>query len=230
MQALLSSIKELFQSFGYSPAAIAVAVLLGIFSAAASACCTLPMIGIVAGYSITRREERRTIICNGLLFMGGIIITLLAIGGVIVFAGQTIQKVSGAYWKIGAGCAALFFGIGALELFPFQLPRMHAAPLLRNSSAWIAGIIFGGAVAVSSMPCNPGIYIILGAAVLQNCVLWSLLTLIAYAIGFSVPLSLLVFGLSAGKSLIRFKKVEKVIRIIAGIILIGIAIYLFYSL
>ena len=136
--------------------------------------------------------------------MAGVVITLLVIGGVVVFAGQTIQKVSGGYWKIAAGCAAIAFGIGALELFPFKLPKLKLLSTERNPAAigsWISGIVFGGAIAISSLPCNPGIFIILGAAVLQKHTFWALCNLIAYAIGFSVPLTLLVFGLSFGKSL-----------------------------
>jgi cytochrome c-type biogenesis protein len=233
MQELLSSVKSMFDGMGYGPVSVAAAFLLGLLSAVASACCTLPLLGVLAGYSIARREDRAAVLRNGFLFMAGVVITLLVIGGVVVFAGQTIQKVSGNYWKIAAGCASIVFGIGALELFPFKLPKLKLLPAGRDPAAitsWISGIIFGGAIAVSSLPCNPGIFIILGAAVLQKHVLWAFLNLTAYAIGFSAPLTLLVFGLSLGRSLVRLQKMEKIIRISAGILLIGAGIYIFYSL
>ena len=232
MQELLSSVKSMFDSIGYGPVSIAAAFLLGLLSAVASACCTLPLLGVLAGYSVVRKEDRASVLRNGFLFMAGVVITLLIIGGVVVFAGQTIQKVSGGYWKIAVGCAAIVFGIGALELFPFKLPKLKLLSTERNPAAissWISGIIFGGAIAVSSLPCNPGIFIILGAAVLQKHVFWAFLNLTAYAIGFSAPLTLLVFGLSLGKSLVRLQKTEKIIRISAGILLIGAGIYLFYT-
>jgi cytochrome c biogenesis protein CcdA len=232
MQEILSSVKNLFDSTGYGPVSIAFAFLLGLLSAVASACCTLPLLGVLAGYSVVRKEDRASVLRNGFLFMAGMIITVLVIGGVVVFAGQTIQKVSGNYWKIAVGCAAIAFGIGALELFPFKLPKLKLLSTERNPAAissWISGIIFGGAIAVSSLPCNPGIFIILGAAVLQKHAFWALLNLTAYAIGFSAPLTMLVFGLSLGKRLIRLQKAEKIIRISAGILLIAAGIYLFYS-
>jgi cytochrome c biogenesis protein CcdA len=233
MQDLVAVIKTLFENAGYGPVSVAVAFLLGLLSAVASACCTLPIIGILAGYSITRREDRATILRNGLLFMAGAVITLLIIGGLVVFAGQTVQKVTGSYWKIAVGCAAIVFGIGALELFPFRLPKLKLLPAQSNPAAigsWISGIVLGGAIAISSLPCNPGIFIVLGAAVLQKHIFWAFTNLTAYAIGFSAPLTALVFGLSFGKSLVRLQKVEKIIRISAGILLIGAGIYIFYSL
>jgi cytochrome c biogenesis protein CcdA len=232
MQEILSSVKALFDSTGYGPVSVAAAFLLGLLSAVASVCCTLPLIGALAGCSIVRREDRTSVIRNGFLFMAGMVITLLVIGGVVVFAGQTIQKVSGNYWKIAAGCASIAFGIGALELFPFNLPKLKWFPARHNPAAvgsWISGIVFGGAIAVSSLPCNPGVFIILGAAVLQKHVFWAFLNLTFYAIGFSAPLTMLVFGLSLGKSLVRLQKAEKTIRISAGILLIATGIYLFYS-
>jgi cytochrome c biogenesis protein CcdA len=232
MQDFLASVKTLFDSAGYGPLSIALSFLLGLLSAVASACCTLPLIGVLAGYSVARREDRASVLRNGLLFMAGMIVTVLVIGGVVVFAGQTIQKVSGDYWKIAAGCTAIAFGIGALELFPFKLPKLKLFSARHNPAAvgsWISGIVFGGAIAVSSLPCNPGIFIILGAAVLQKHVFWAFLNLSVYAIGFSAPLTMLVLGLSLGKSLVRLQKAEKIIRISAGLLLIAAGIYLFYS-
>jgi cytochrome c biogenesis protein CcdA len=230
MQGLLSSVKTLLESGGYGPLSFVFSLIVGILSAIASACCTLPIIGALAGYSVIRKEDRSSVLRSGLLFMAGSIVTLMAIGSIVIFTGQTIRGISGDYWKIAAGCAAILFGIAALELFPFKLPKLKLLSI-QNSTVglWpgIAGIVFGGAIAVSSLPCNPGIFIILGAAVLQQHTFWAIITLTAYAIGFSVPLTLLVFGLFFGKNLIKMQKAEKTIRTIAGIGLIAAGIYFF---
>jgi cytochrome c biogenesis protein CcdA len=160
MQEMVAGIKALLEGAGYGPASIAAAFLLGLFSTIASSCCTLPLIGTLAGYSITRKDDRTTVLYNGLLFMAGVVITLLIIGSAVIFAGQTIQIVSGSYWKIAAGCAAIIFGIGALELFPFSLPKLNLFSANKKPvgmGSWISGAVFGGAIAVSSLPCNPGV-------------------------------------------------------------------------
>lgn len=233
MQEIALSIKNILENSGYGPLGVFVASLLGILSAVASACCTLPFIGAIAGYSITRKSEHTDKLRTGLFFMAGVTITILVIGCMFVFAGQTVQKFSGDYWKIFVGSAAILFGIGALELFPFKTPSLNIFPknnITGGITPWIAGLIFGGAVTISSLPCNPGIYIILGAAVIQKHVLWAFLCLTGYAIGFSVPLSLVVFGLSVGKNLVRLQSTEKILRTIGGILLIAVGIYFFYSI
>lgn len=232
MQQIVSSISNLLNNAGFGPWSIAISALLGFLRTIASSCCTLPLVGALAGYSVARAEDRRKVLQTSLYFMFGVIIALLVIGVLIVFAGQSIQKVSGSYWKIFTGIAALLFGIGALELYPFKLPKITLFPIQRNINTFgsgVSGIIFGGAIAISSLPCNPGIFIILGASVLQQHILWALFNLIAYAFGFSAPLTMLVYGFSLGKSSVKLQKTEKFIRTIAGIILIITGIYFFYS-
>jgi len=79
------------------------------------------------------------------------------------------------------------------------------------------------------LPCSPGFFIVLGAAVLQKHLLWAFFNLVSYAIGFSVPIAALVFGFSLGQSAIRFQKAEKIIRITGGIVLVAVGINLFHS-
>jgi cytochrome c biogenesis protein CcdA len=232
MHAMLTTIKSMLESAGYGPVALGFSLVLGILSAIASACCTLPLLGAVAGASIIGKEDGRTALSSALLFMTGAVFALLAIGVCILFFGQGVIKFSGDYWKIAAGCLALLFGIGALGLFPFKIPMPKFVTVGKKAgtvASGFSGFIFGGTIAISSLPCNPGIFIILGAAVLEKHILWAILTLAAFAIGFSAPLAALVFGLAFGISIVPLKGMEKVIRITAGILLIAVALYLFYS-
>ena len=232
MHDLIASLKNLLAGIGYGPLSIALSALVGVLSAVASSCCTLPVVGALVSSSIARREERRTALRTAILFMAGTIIALLLIGGVVVFAGQTIPRPAGSYGKIAAGCAALLFGIGALDLFPFTLPQLklrHSKPSTPGIASWISGIVFGGAIVITSLPCNPGVFIILGASVLQKHLLWALLSLLAYAVGFSAPLAAVVYGFTLGAASIRLQKAEKFVRLLAGVALIAAGIYLLYT-
>lgn len=133
MHEFVTSVKTLLESAGYGPLSFAFSLIVGILSAVASACCTLPIIGALAGYSVIRKEDRSSVLRSGLLFMAGSIVTIMAIGIMVIFAGQTIRGISGDYWKIAAGCATIFFGIAALELFPFKLPKLKLLPV-QNST------------------------------------------------------------------------------------------------
>jgi cytochrome c biogenesis protein CcdA len=232
MPEVIAAIKSMLDNAGYGPVSIAFSFVLGTLSAIASACCTLPLIGAVAGYSIAQNDNRPKALQSALLFMAGAVVALLAIGWIIIFFGQSAIRVSGGYWKIAAGAIALLFGIGSLQLFPFSLPKLPFIKLKEKSGAFVSGfsgVIFGGTIAVTSLPCNPGIFVILGAAVLEKHTLWAMINLFAYAIGFSAPLSALVFGLSFGTSVVRLQKAEKIVRTAAGLLLIAAAMYLFYS-
>lgn len=156
---------------------------------------------------------------------------MLILGSVAGLIGQVAQSVLGQYWKVFAGIIAIVVGLGALNLLPFKISGKTSgaisAPRRGLLGAAIVGLIMGGAVSVCSLGCNPGIFIILGVAVLQGYTLWMFGVLFAYAIGFSLPLAALMLGVSFGKSAIRFKKADTVIRYIAGIVLIAVGFYFF---
>ena len=94
----------------------------------------------------------------------------------------------------------------------------------------VMGILMGGGVAASSLPCNPGIFIVLGAAVIQGQVIWAMLLLAAFAVGFSLPLGAILLGVSLGKTAFMAPKMNAVIRIISGAILLGACFYLLITL
>ena len=226
--------KTMLQQAGTSPLAMPLAFLLGLASAVASACCTLPVFGAIVGYAGMRESSDRSSNLRGAcFFMIGTTLALLILGSVAGLIGQVAQGVLGQYWKVFAGIIAIIVGLGALNLLAFKIPGKKngpvGAPKRGLLGAAIVGLIMGGAVSVCSLGCNPGIFIILGVAVLQGYTLWMFGILIAYALGFSLPLAALMLGVSFGKSAIRFKKANTVIRLAAGVVLIGVGFYFFNS-
>src|SRR5450759_1314255 len=112
----------------------------------------------------------------------------MIIGGIAGFVGQTAQISLGGYWKIFAGIVAIVFGLATLKMLPFELPTVNLGKSNDRSKKMgsaAAGLLMGGGVAASSLPCNPGIFIVLGAAILQGQVVWATLLLTMFAIGFS---------------------------------------------
>jgi cytochrome c biogenesis protein CcdA len=164
-----------------------------------------------------------------MFFMIGVIISLLIIGSVAGFIGQVAQMVLGSYWKIFAGIVAIIAGLGALNLLPFKIPGRKSRALGSRKKGFLEaamiGLVMGGAISVCSLGCNPGILIILGVAILQGYTLWMYGILSAYAIGFSLPLAALMLGVSLGRSAIGFKEADKAIRLLAGVVFIGVGLY-----
>lgn len=226
---MLKYVTDTLQQVASQPLGLVFALLLGMISAATSACCTLPAMGLLVGYSGARANDTRTtVVKSALLFTLGTILSLMIIGGIAGFVGQVAQTSLGRYWKAFAGVVAVFLGLAALNLLPFNLSFGKfegIANSLGKLGAVIAGLVLGGIVAVSSLPCNPGIFIVIGAAVLQGAVLWACLLLGMFAVGFAIPLGAVMLGVSLGRISFAAKRADVIVRWIAGLILIAGGFY-----
>jgi cytochrome c biogenesis protein CcdA len=229
IQSILEWAKTVLEQTGFRPVALPLAFILGLVSAVASACCTLPVLGAIVGYSGTREDkDRRASFLTALFFMLGTTIALVILGSVAGFIGQVAQDTMGKYWKVFAGLIAIFVGLAALNLLPFKLPTRTAKSKSRPRGfvgAAAFGLVMGGGICVASLACNPGIFIVLGVAVLQGYTLWGMAIMAAYAVGFSLPLALIMLGVSFGKSAIKAKRTETAMRVAGGVLLLVAGFY-----
>lgn len=232
MLNMLQWVTDTLQSASMGPAALPLAFLLGLVSAVASACCTLPAMGMLVAYSGTRQDvNRRTAFVSAISFMIGTTLALIILGFVAGLIGQAAQAFLGRYWKLFAGIVAVLLGLATLKLLPFRLPghaRKDGAPPTSGGKmgAALGGLFLGGGVAACSLPCNPGIFIVIGASVLMGRILWGMALMAAFAVGFSLPLGAILLGVSLGKAAIKAQKAEAAIRIVAGVLLVGAGFYL----
>ncbi len=232
---MLKAVTDALQAASMGPAALPLAFLLGLVSAVASACCTLPAMGMLVAYSGTRQDaNRRTAFTSAIWFLIGTTLALIALGLVAGLIGQTAQAFLGRYWKIFAGAVAVLLGLATLKLLPIRLPQRAGKEDSPSASgakmgAVLGGLFLGGGVAACSLPCNPGIFIVLGASVLLGQVLWGMVLMTAFAVGFSLPLAAILFGVSFGKASLKAQKANAVIRAVAGVLLVGAGLYLLAS-
>lgn len=231
IQSVMEWASTLLDQTEYGLAALPLAFVLGLVSAIASACCTLPLLGVVVGYSGTRKDrDHRANVFTALFFMLGTTIAFVILGSVAGFIGQVAQNALGKYWKVFAGMVAIFVGLAALNLLPFKLPARAAKSKSRPrgfGGAAVFGLVMGGGICVASLACNPGIFIVLGVAVLQGHTLWGMAIMAAYAVGFSLPLVVIMLGASLGKSAIKAKRAETAMRVVGGILLLVAGFYFF---
>jgi cytochrome c biogenesis protein CcdA len=220
-----------FQHAASQPIGLLFAFLLGAVSAVTSACCTLPALGILVGFSGSREDKSwRAAVWATLFFTAGTSLSLMIIGGIAGLVGQTAQAAMGGYWKLAAGMVAIVFGLATLKLLPVSLQVFKGRPSFMNQSGRLgpsaAGLLMGGGVAACSLTCNPGIFIVLGGAILQGQVIWAMWLLAIYALGFSLPLGAVVLGVSIGKMTLLTKKVDAAVRAVAGAALLLGGFYL----
>ena len=229
---VLQSITDTLQSASMGPAALPLAFLLGLVSALASACCTLPAMGMLVAYSGTREDaNRRTALVSALSFMIGTTLALIVLGFIAGFVGQAAQALLGRYWKLFAGVLAVVLGLAALKLLPLKLPQLVGKAERRSAVPGMVGtvgvgLLMGGGVAAASLPCNPGIFIVIGTSVLMGHILWGMVLMAAFGVGFSLPLGAILFGVAFGKASLKAQKAEAAIRLVAGVLLVGAGFYL----
>lgn len=226
---MLQDVTNILQRVASEPMGLVFALVLGVVSATTSACCTLPALGILVGYSGTQAiDNRKAAAKRALFFMLGTIVSLMILGGIAGSVGQLAQTGLGRYWKVFAGVVAVFLGLAALKLLPFQVSLGKFEGLgdrLGKSGAVLAGLVLGGIVAASSLPCNPGIFIVVGAAVLQGQVVWAAVMLAMFAIGFSLPLGAILLGVSLSKVSLAARGADTAIRWAAGVVLVLAGFY-----
>ncbi|MHC4678555.1 MAG: cytochrome c biogenesis CcdA family protein [Planctomycetota bacterium] len=214
-------------TFGLS--VLLASFLLGLVGSVVSAGCSIPVFGAIVGYSgMQSGSSHRTNLFGALFFMLGSITALLILGSIAGFIGQAAQSSLGKYWKLFAGFVAIFFGLAALKVLPFKLPQKTSGSEAEPRGLFGAamfGLVMGGGISVCSLCCNPGIFVVLGVVILQGYSLWAMTIFLAYAVGFSLPLAALMLGISFGKVALKAKKVEGVVRIAAGLLLVLAGFY-----
>lgn len=222
-------INQTIESETISLTVLLAALLLGLMSSVASAPCNLPVIGAIIGYSGSRKENSyHTILLATLFFIVGATVALILLGMAVGFIGEVAQISLGRYWKIFAGLAAILFGLGTLRLLPFKFPkRVCENKVLPKGliGAALFGLTMGGVASACAICCNPGVSILFGVVVLKGLNLWVMTMLASYAMGFSLPLGAIVLGVSFGKTFAKVKMVDTIIRIVAGVLLIGIGLF-----
>ncbi len=231
---MLKSVTDALLAASTGPVALPLAFLLGLLSAVASACCTLPAMGMLVAYSGSRETtDRRAAFTSAVWFLVGTTLALIILGLIAGLVGQAAQAFLGRYWRLFAGGVAVVLGLATLKLLPLKSPKRpqtSASSAARGKlGAALGALVLGGGVAACSLPCNPGIFIVLGAAVLQGRTLWGMVLMACFAIGFSLPLAAILFGVSFGKTSIKAQKVNVVIRTVAGALLVGAGLYLLAS-
>jgi len=208
------------------------AFLFGLLGSVGS-CCTVPVLGAVAGYAgtMTDRQERRPLLMVSLSFMVGTIVSLAALGAVAGFIGQAAGSSLGRYWRVAAGMMLVIFGVITLDLLPLRLPRIRLGNRKESNSvagALVCGLALGGGSTACSLGCNPLIPMAMGAAVLKGATLMGVAMLGFFAVGYSLPLAAGLVGIGFGLGRLDglTQRAITVVRIVGGTLLIAIGFYL----
>jgi cytochrome c biogenesis protein CcdA len=214
------------------PAVLPAAFLLGLLGAVSS-CCTLPVLGAVAGYAGTLggRPGRRRLLLVGLCFMVGTIVSLAAIGAVTGLVGRAAGASLGRYWRVIAGLVMVLFGLASLGVLKLRAPKVDPGSWGLGSGpagAIVFGLAVGGATTACSLCCNPLLPLAVGAAVLKGASLMGGLMLAVFALGYSLPLAAGLVGIGFGTARLAgaAERVMPVVSAVVGVLLITLGFFM----
>jgi len=208
-------------------AGLALALAIGVLSAAVSACCTLPALGALIAYSGAQDVAgRRRVVAKALFFVLGTFAALMLVGGVVGFAGKAVQAGFGKYWKILTGVLLVAMGLWVLKIPPFDRALRNRGgvglPDKVSGGAGVAhGFVLGGLFAAASMCCNPGMFVVVGLAMVHGSVVGGIALLGMFALGFSLPFGAIALGVSLGRAFFLPKGAGGAVKWVAGGVLVA---------
>ena len=210
--------------------------LMGIVSVA-SCGCNFATLGIIAGYSSTLGSagKSKVVVWSGVFLLLGTIVSMVAIGALIGYAGEIINNSFGNYWKIIAGLVSIIFGLYALDLMPFKVPGFSYNPKNPKGnmlSAIFFGFAIGGLSSACSLCCNPLFPIVLAASFVKGNMLWGVLMLLSFSLGYGLPLAaaMVGVGLGIGKISKIITKFGNIMKYAGGIAMIALGFYFLISI
>jgi cytochrome c-type biogenesis protein len=226
VEGLSNYISELLQTQGWL--AFPTCFLGGIISSASP--CVLAMIPLIIGYVGGYAEgSQKKAVQYSLMFTLGLTITFTVLGIIAGALGRLFGDV-GQFWYYILPPVAILLGLYLIfaDKLPFQigLPQRYLPKKKALLGAFLLGLFFG----IVASPCTtPVLAVILAFAATKQNIAYSGGLLLAYALGHWVLV--LGAGISAGfaqkvlssKGIANFSSYSKKI---AGVILVGVGIYL----
>ena len=226
MTEILESISHIIMVSGWvAPALALVAGILTSFTP-----CSLSSIRLVVGSvgGVGPRDTKRSLFLS-LTFAAGAAVTFTTLGVVASIAGR-LMGTSASWWYILLGVLMVLMAMQIWEIFEI-IPSSYL--ISKNTKrgfvgAFLAGILGG----IFSSPCSTPVLITLLAIVAgKGSIVWGILLLLLYSIGHGILA--IIAGTSIGwvqKLSVseKYSKISTVIKIIMGIFILLIGLYMFY--
>ena len=193
--------------------------------------CLLPMLPIYISYFMGEEEKsKKKAILNSIAFVLGFTFVFLILSIFASTVGHFISNYT-RYIKIAFGIIIIILGFNYMEIIKLKFLNKTKGIQIKNKNInFFKAMIFGILFSISWTPC---IGTFLSSALLliakEQAVVKGIILMLLYSIGLGVP-----FIISAGlierlKEVFDFiKKNYKKVKIISGLILIGMGIYMIF--
>lgn len=226
MNSILETLGILIQDNFWS--APLIAFIAGVFSSFTP--CSLSAIPLIIGYvGNTDSKNPKKAFKLSLLFAFGSVITFTSLGVIASLMGKMI-RLTGNWWYILLSMLLIVLVLQFWDIINI-IPQNNL--FTKNKKRGYLGALITGVLAgLFSSPCATPVLIVLLAIVsAKGSLIYGILLLLLYSIGHSVLV--VMAGTSLGfvykiKSSQNYEKINKIIKAVFGILILVLALYMFY--
>ena len=194
--------------------------------------CSLAMLPLIIGYvgGYSKETPLRTFI-QLCFFITGTAIVFSIIGIICAVTGSVFASFLGGYFTLIIASLLLAMGLKISGILEFEMPVIiKAMPTNSTHSLFIYPILLGITFALAGTPCSTPILAgIMAFAAIGKNLIAAVLMLFLFAIGQGLILIIAGIFTSSIKNLKKLSRFTDVLMKISGILLIGVAIYLYYK-
>ena len=192
--------------------------------------CALTSVPLVIGYvGGTGQKDTKKAFQLSVVFSLGMAITFTILGTAASILGKLMQG-TGSWWYIVLGILMLLMALQTWEILNV-IPSSYA--ISKSTKRGFAGALVAGILGgFFSSPCaTPVLVVLLAIVAKEGSLLWGILLLLLYSLGHSFLV--LIAGTSVGfvhklSSSRKYGIASKVLRIIMGLVIALIGLYMFY--
>ena len=222
LTALFNSQTSIYVLFGAS--------FLGGLIASISPCSLsmLPLIiGYIGGYS---KEKPLKTLMQMLVFVLGTAIVFAIIGGICAVTGKVF--IGNPYFALIVASVILIMGLRIIDVLDFDMPVViKEIPKNKFNNDFLYPLVLGAVFALIGTPCStPILASIMAFASISASIQNAVIMLFLFSIGQGLILVVAGFLTSKLKTSENFYKISETIMKISGILLILVAVYIYYKI
>ncbi len=227
----MDNLVEVFQNPLQFNVLMLVAAFIGGVIASISPCslAMLPIIiGYVGGYS---KESNFRIVIQVLSFIFGMSVVFSLIGIICALTGKVLGSFTGGYFSILIASIILIMGLKLMNILDFEFPVIvKRLPSNDGSKNFIYPFLLGMVFALAGSPCStPILASIMAFASYSENIVISVVMLFLFSFGQGVILILAAIFTSGLKQMKQFSKISDIILKLCGLLLVIVAIFLYYK-
>lgn len=193
--------------------------------------CSLSMLPLIIGYigGYSEAKPMRTLL-QMIIFVIGTGIVFSIIGGICAFTGKMF--VGNPYFALIVASVIMIMGLKILGVIEFELPVViKQIPQNNVNNDFLYPLILGAVFALIGTPCStPILASIMAFASISAKISHAVIMLFLFSIGQGLILIIAGFLTSKLKANENFYKISEIIMKVSGVLLILVALYIFYKI